>query len=132
MTLAPRVEVYTQLSCNALHNHYNHTSGDQVSSLFIHNLSLSGSPPTPLPIEFPTTGAQDDSEDDDSDDPRRLPSQICLSDPAVQAGAARLQTIMTTTMGVLSAVTTGWWGRFGEKHGRTTVLAASTLGLLLT
>ena len=50
----------------------------------------------------------------------------------MQARAAQLQTIMTTTMGLLSALTTSWWGAFGEKHGRTKVLAASTLGLFMT
>ena len=77
----------------------------------------------------------DEDDDDDGkgeDDPRNLPSHRCMSDPAVQAGAARLQTIMTTTMGTLSALTTGWWGHFGERHGRTRVLAFSTLGLFLT
>ncbi|EKM57891.1 uncharacterized protein PHACADRAFT_251794 [Phanerochaete carnosa HHB-10118-sp] len=39
---------------------------------------------------------------------------------------------MTTTMGLLSAITTGWWGHFGEQYGRTRVLAAATLGLFLT
>lgn len=34
-------------------------------------------------------------------------------------------------MGLLSALTTGWWGRFGERHGRTKILAISTLGLFL-
>lgn len=66
------------------------------------------------------------------DDPRNLPSARCASDPAVQAGAAKIQTILTTTSGVLSALTTGWWGHFGERHGRTRVLAITTLGLFLT
>lgn len=34
-------------------------------------------------------------------------------------------------MGLLSALTTGWWGHFGERHGRTKVLAIATLGLFL-
>ena len=75
---------------------------------------------------------RDASSDDDEPDPRYLPSKRCLTDPKVLAGAARIQTIMTTTMGLLSALTTSWWGAFGEKHGRTKVLAASTLGLFMT
>ncbi|PCH42581.1 MFS general substrate transporter [Wolfiporia cocos MD-104 SS10] len=75
---------------------------------------------------------QTEADDDDEPDPRTLPSKRCLQDPAVQSGAARLQTIMTFTMGVLSALTTGWWGHFGEMHGRTRVLSAATLGLFLT
>ncbi|KAG6817670.1 hypothetical protein H0H87_005428 [Tephrocybe sp. NHM501043] len=35
-------------------------------------------------------------------------------------------------MGLLSALTTGWWGHFGERHGRTKVLAIVTFGLFLT
>ena len=82
----------------------------------------------------PDSNNTDTSSDDDEDetDPRLVPSKRCLTDPAVQAGAARIQTIMTTIMGALSALTTGWWGHFGEQHGRMRVLAASTLGLLLT
>jgi MFS family permease len=40
--------------------------------------------------------------------------------------------VMTTTMGLLSVLTTGWWGHFGERYGRVKVLALSTLGLVLT
>jgi MFS family permease len=40
--------------------------------------------------------------------------------------------MFTTTMGLLSALTTGFWGKFGERHGRTKVLCFSVLGLLLT
>ena len=55
-----------------------------------------------------------------------------MSNPTVQAGAARLQTIMTTIMGALSAFTSSWWGSFGERYGRTRVIAITTLGLFLT
>lgn len=153
MTLAPRVEVFTQLSCNAIHSHYNHTSGDSTfkynlshpstSSLSSSSFTLDPTHPLPINILFPSSPppsssspddnvSDSDQEDDGSEDPRNLPSRICLSDPAVQAGAARLQTIMTTTMGLLSALTTGWWGRLGERYGRTRVLTAATAGLFLT
>lgn len=149
MTLAPRVEVFTQLSCNAIHSHYNHTSGDSTSllSVFMPSSSLSLDPSSlssyssspssepssfnSLSILFPSSSSST-SDDSDEEDPRNLPSQICLSDPAVQAGAARLQTIMTTTMGTLSALTTGWWGRLGERVGRTRVLSAAVGGMFLT
>lgn len=39
---------------------------------------------------------------------------------------------MTTTMGLLSALTTGWWGQFGDRHGRTRVITCAVLGLLFT
>ncbi|CAL1715812.1 unnamed protein product [Somion occarium] len=152
MTLAPRVQVFTQLSCNAIYGHdvYDHTnvssgflpaerinhlplhfsldpSGPHLDTYTLHSLDLEYHS---SPVAIPLTDNEDD--DDDEPDPRSAPSKRCLSDPAVQAGAARIQTIMTTTMGALSALTTGWWGHFGERHGRTRVLAASTLGLFLT
>ncbi|KAL6307471.1 MFS general substrate transporter [Sparassis latifolia] len=148
MTLGPRIEVFTQLSCNAVYGHdvYDHTTT---------NLSLVSAYHTPLHIDpvgphlsrldfgfsrfrkrslatFQDTAGTGDEDDNDEPDPRQVPSKRCLQDATVQAGAARLQVIMTTTMGVLSALTTGWWGHFGELHGRTRVLAAATLGLFLT
>jgi len=145
MTLAPRVEVFTQLSCAAIHHHhpYNHTNAPRIprdsDSLFaypaVDPLVPHLSSIRPVSIDLPTVASPTSPQDDDGsneDDPRKLPSQRCLSDPRVTAGAARLQTIMTTTMGLLSALTTGWWGHFSERHGRTRVLALSTFGLFLT
>lgn len=49
----------------------------------------------------------------------------------MQASAAELQTIMTTTSGVLSALTTGYWGTYGM-HARillSIVISVNTLPL---
>jgi hypothetical protein len=128
MTTAPRVQVYTQLACNAVYppDHSN----------YMPHLSLPFAPAsehatiTPIPIHFPHSSHS--TETTNSEDPRQVLSERCFSDPAVQAGAARLQTIMATTMGLLSVCTTAWWGHYGQKHGRTKVLAASTLGTVFT
>ena len=149
MTLAPRVQVYTQLSCNAIYGHdvFNHTLAEPTISSYSAphppatiSADMSGALPRALhspayPSQSPEAGSviiPFDSQDDDEPDPRSPPSKRCLGDPAVQSRAASLQTIMTTVMGVLSAITTGWWGNFGENHGRTRVLAISTLGLFMT
>jgi MFS family permease len=137
MTLASRIEVFTQLSCEAVYGHhtnYNHT----------HSI------PTPFePKSLRLLHSFDDSEVPDKldtddwntyylrnlDEAHDLPlgiSKRCLTDPRVLSGAARLQTIMTTTMGVLCALTAGWWGHFGERHGRTRVMAIAALGMLIT
>lgn len=136
MTVAPRVEVLTHLACGSLNSHPNGLSTsplDQYSSHLNNPYSspyFSVDPAGPHRIiHFAGNTSNDEGEDDD---PRHLPSEHCSSDPAVQAGAARIQTILTITSGVLSALTTGWWGHFGERHGRTRVLALTTLGLLLT
>lgn len=133
MTLAPRVQVYTQLSCDALYRrqHYG-PSGNILSSN--HSLSLTLVPehiaPAPSPVYFPHFSHSQGHNG--AEVPWQFPSQDCLSDPAVQSGAASLQTTMATIMGILSVCSTTWWGHYGQKHGRTKVLAASTLGLLST
>ena len=154
MTLAPRVQVITQLSCNAIYGHdvydqtnlhtdhqHHHIDDNSLPELITNPDSLpsqigtlnSFSSYIYYPLKFSSSQSTSSTDtDDDEPDPRAAPSKRCLSDPAVQAGAARIQTIMTTIMGTLSALTTGWWGHFGERHGRTRVLAFSTLGLLLT
>ncbi|OBZ72590.1 putative membrane protein C14C4.07 [Grifola frondosa] len=158
MTLAPRVQVFTQLSCNAIYGHdiYDHTGSNTTLTPdyphFPFHVGLVGRQLEILDLDLPASGEGsvyvatqsrhlninhideegDDDDDDDDDDPRLPPSKRCLQDSAVQAGAARIQTIMTVTMGTLSALTTGWWGHFGERHGRTRVLAAATFGLFLT
>ncbi len=153
MTLAPRVQVFTQLSCNAVFGHdvYDHTNlrhgsphRQSLSPGFIVpnsiplsdiDLDVLNDIPSYIyePLKFPSIPNTSLDEPVDSEpDPRAVPSKRCLSDPRVQAGAAKIQTIMTTIMGTLSALTTGWWGHFGERHGRTRVLAISTLGLFLT
>ncbi|KAI0030125.1 major facilitator superfamily domain-containing protein [Vararia minispora EC-137] len=138
MTLAPRVQVYTQLSCNALHRNYNHTNNHLESILFpasTDSIVRSYSPLThvvdysmPLPILFPDlpTAPQKSVRPIIKD-----PSKACVGDPAVQAGAARLQTAVMVTMGILSALTTSFWGHWSEKNGRTKVLAGSSLGLFV-
>jgi hypothetical protein len=150
MTLAPRLEVYTQLACNNLYgrHEWNHTQHATSNFSFditniplyasidplgphLHPYSLFPEPGTTFSSN-PNNQLEVNDYTDDTEDPRRIPSARCMSDPEVQASAARLQTIMTTTMGLLSTLTTGWWGHFSERHGRTKVLALSSLGIFLT
>lgn len=105
LTVAPRVEVFTQLACAQIYQHQ----------------------PSSLHDSFPVVVL-----DDQDDDPRRLPSSRCLSDPAVQSRSARLQSILTTTSGTLSALTSGYWGHFGQRRGRLTVMSVATFGLFMT
>ncbi|KAI6125072.1 major facilitator superfamily domain-containing protein [Pisolithus croceorrhizus] len=141
MTLASRVEVFTELSCSQLRDPYKHTFVSVDSSTL--GLRSTYQPPgvqsqPSISLFFPpssTVSLLKESKGDgvhEGDDPRVIPDNKCVSDPAVQARAARLQTIMTTIMGALSALTTGWWGHFGERHGRTRVLGIASFGLFMT
>ncbi|KAH9068298.1 MFS general substrate transporter [Lactarius deliciosus] len=133
MTTAPRVQVYTQLACNAAYGKQPHDHSDYIlppllSSAYVPLLEHATI--TPIPVHFPHFSHS--PEHTNSEDPRQVLFERCFSDPDVQARAARLQTIVATTMGVLSVCTTAWWGHYGQKHGRTKVLAAATLGTLFT
>src|SRR5579863_2896109 len=133
MTLAPRVQVYTQLSCNAL---YRGRQYDPSANILPFNPSSYISVPdhdvsVHTPIYFPQSSHSSQGHHH-AEVPRPSVSQDCLSDPAVQAGAARLQTTIATITSLLAACSTTWWGHYGQKHGRTRVLTVSTLGLLTT
>ncbi|KAG9073728.1 hypothetical protein FS749_014737, partial [Ceratobasidium sp. UAMH 11750] len=65
-------------------------------------------------------------------DPRPWSSDECRADPAVQRGAAKLQTLMLTLTGALSALFSGFWGQFGDRHGRSSVIALSIFAMLAT
>ncbi|KAF9039314.1 MFS general substrate transporter [Panaeolus papilionaceus] len=54
----------------------------------------------------------------------------CASDPVVQAAAAKLITVITTVVGVLTCLTVGYWGSFSDRHGRTRVMAISLIAAL--
>lgn len=133
MTTAPRVQVYTQLACNAAYGKQPHDHSDYILPPHLSSapvFALERATVSPIPVHFPHFSHS--PEHTNSEDPRQVLSERCFSDPAVQANAARLQTMMFTIVGVLSVCTTAWWGHYGQKHGRTKVLAASTLGALFT
>lgn len=141
MTLAPRVEVYTQLSCRDVYGHRptlaNATSQMHIAPPHVTLGTLNAPLHTPASVNTPTLGptpSVDYQERDgrETDNPLHVSSAQCTSDPEVQSATARLQMLMTTIMGVLSALSTGWWGHFSERYGRTRVLALSTFAIFLT
>jgi MFS family permease len=130
MTVAPRVEIFNRLSCNSQYDahttippHPFHQSlPDQFSYPDTSILRFANS-------QFPPTLIQPST--DNLANLHWGSSHECISDPVVQRGTSRLQMIVTTIGGVLSALSTGYWSRHGERHGRTNVLAIATFGLLL-
>ena len=49
----------------------------------------------------------------------------------VQARAAKIQAAVVTTMSTLSAITTGFWSRAGDRQGRKNILIVFLVGALL-
>jgi len=142
MTLAPRVEVYTQLSCRDVYAHRptlsntTHIEGQTpILPAYVALETLDEQTYHPTSFNTPTLTSSIDSHKRDNEEtvsPVRLSSAQCISDPEVQSATARLQMWMTTIMGLLSALSTAWWGHFSERHGRTRVLAFSTFSMFLT
>ncbi|KAF8643895.1 hypothetical protein AX16_008911 [Volvariella volvacea WC 439] len=64
--------------------------------------------------------------------PRKKRPNLCASDPVVQAAVAKLAAVSTACMGFLSCITTGWWGSFSDRQGRTKLMGISVLGAILT
>lgn len=67
---------------------------------------------------------------DDYDSPGVNLASVDCSGSAVQARAAKIQASVVTLMSVLSAITTGFWSRLGDIHGRKPVLALFLLGAI--
>lgn len=125
---APRVEVYTQLACRVHKPEYFPGSPSSVFSqpLISHVARVSITSPT-------KTGAVGDPSylfipNATYEDPETR--KKCATDPDVQAKVARLSASMShaiyclsacshlmialsTTMGILSCLVTGWWGSVG-------------------
>ena len=114
LTIAARVQALIQLTCAAKVEHSIFPSLEPLSSS--PNFTLSHVPDSAFPVARPVGGVP----------------QYCFQDPAVQVAAAKIQTGLLVIMGILSALTSGWWGKWGSRVGRTRVFAISALGLAMS
>ncbi|KAF8704746.1 MFS general substrate transporter, partial [Rhizoctonia solani] len=139
MTLAPRVEVFTQIACDELRiepdrayelassSHHAFPIGLDIP------ISLGTLPRTPDPVHLTSVLHLAGNHSHATAIPSSpLFSDACRLDPDVQQGAAKLQTLIMTLSGILSALTSGFWGQFGDKHGRTGVIALTIFAMLAT
>lgn len=123
-TIAPRVEIYTQLACAV---HSPDVYDDQLLGLVFTNTTPLGAPlevekDRPITVFFR----------DMLEAPKNANGNRCASDPVVQVSVAKLAAAMTATMGVLGCLTTAAWGSYSDRHGRTVVLGISVIGVLST
>ena len=63
--------------------------------------------------------------------PKR-PSKKCYQSPQVQSALASLQLRMTLSMGILAALTTGFWSNLSSRVGRLPVLRLAMTGIIFT
>ncbi|KAG9107233.1 hypothetical protein FRC07_008666 [Ceratobasidium sp. 392] len=140
MTLAPRVEVFTRIACDGLriepHTQVAVFPGDKAMDFSIqtplphlafHTLAIPAEP-----VHLGAAAHTRHGNHTVISLPRPLSADECRADPAVQRGAAKLQTLMLTLTGALSALFSGFWGQFGDRHGRSSVIALSLFAMLAT
>ncbi|KAF8969597.1 major facilitator superfamily domain-containing protein [Flammula alnicola] len=143
LTIAPRIEIYTMLACSVhkpdifRQNFPGIELGLQdisrePSELGLRGLSTLPNPYSPhlVPVYLPKASFLGLVQKNGSVLPTHR--NQCASDPVVQAAVAKLTAVIAACMGILSCITTGWWGAFSDRHGRTRVMGISILGLLLT
>ena len=149
MTLAPRVEVFTNLACEALqpirstHSSVSLAQGANTTTAY-GVLDYVSEATTSLPTIYESSSSsiligykialenKGDSEDRLEVNSQLPKKQHCFTDPKVRQYAAELQTMATLTVGILTAITTGWWGTLGDRVGRTKIMAFSQIGCLFT
>ncbi|CAO1631547.1 unnamed protein product [Sympodiomycopsis kandeliae] len=108
-TLSSKVELFTQIVCEELMISQDTTAATGGSAAGFSALESL----IRLPLERPPM------------------SSACRTNPDVIAGSATLQLKVTMSMGLLSALTTGFWGGLSDRRGRTKVLGISLFGVLL-
>ncbi|CAE6475033.1 unnamed protein product [Rhizoctonia solani] len=103
-TIAPRQELYIKLACNELRPEYVLLPPPASVSFLGLGGDIPNDPQTPIYVPPPAP-------------PNRPainipgPNKMCASDPGVLAASAKLQTALTTSMGILSCLTTGSWAQ---------------------
>ncbi|KAJ3539408.1 hypothetical protein NMY22_g4751 [Coprinellus aureogranulatus] len=130
--LAPQVELFIQLACR-VHKPDIFNSGHGLNDTSpVLEMALPPAAVVHTPVPVSAIGDIPSQHDKRAAAVLRKPASPCAADPTVQAAVARLSAVTSTTMGVLSLLTTGWWGAFSDRHGRTTILGISLFGLLIT
>ncbi|KAF8610529.1 MFS general substrate transporter [Ceratobasidium sp. AG-I] len=124
-TIAPRTELLIKLACNELHPDWDlvaNTTAVQRNATAQQSSHLTRHSPVRLqflrhlvPLEprshIMTPGT----------------NIMCTDNGDVQKTVARLNTAISTTSGILSVLTTGWWTQLSDRVGRVRIMAISAL-----
>ncbi|KAJ7709720.1 major facilitator superfamily domain-containing protein [Mycena rosella] len=130
-TMAPKIEIYTLLACSVHKPEIFEDMRAHLPSYVRPNEASTAR--TIFPPSFDIAINNNSSTIISMDEPHANP---CASDPVVMAAVAKLTTgksyPIAATMGVLGCLTTGWWGSFSDRYGRTRILGLTITGLLFT
>ncbi|GAA6048675.1 hypothetical protein JCM3770_002014 [Rhodotorula araucariae] len=134
MTVAPRLEIYSELVCRAMPVERSHvTAPPPILDVRPRDPNPIAGAPIPVPanitadtwIAFESTAREPLDDDGDS---WRLQ---CQKSAPVQSAVAQLALVLSLLMGILSSLTTGWWGAFSDRRGRKPVLLLALFGTVM-
>ncbi|KDR73681.1 hypothetical protein GALMADRAFT_251462 [Galerina marginata CBS 339.88] len=147
-TIAPRIEIYTMLACSVhkpdifkqnfpglelgLQGVSLETAVYGIRTPELWNTPISPFSPNQPQIYLPEVSTFLTTIENDGSTVPPTKRILCASDPVVQAAVAKLTAVIAACMGILSCITTGWWGAFSDRYGRTRVMGISIIALLIT
>ncbi|GAA5930082.1 uncharacterized protein JCM15063_004710 [Sporobolomyces koalae] len=131
MTFAPKLEIYTQLICRSMDTAKSGVSIPPPISESNRNQTAAfmRDPTIPQEITFEFLPLKSAEEQEKSEQRRDQEwANQCHRSSSVQSAVARLALLLTLMMGILSSLTTGWWGSVSDRKGRKPVLIVALFG----
>ncbi|GAA5864066.1 hypothetical protein JCM8547_005123 [Rhodosporidiobolus lusitaniae] len=137
MTIAPKLEIYTQLICRSMDPERSGvTAPPPILAKDPNASSLSSFSSQGRTVAFEWTPEGKGGEkawevrEEDVDMDKEWTRQ-CHKSREVQSEVTRLALILSLLMGILSSLTTGFWGAWSDRRGRRPVLVLALLGTVL-
>ncbi|KZV91227.1 MFS general substrate transporter [Exidia glandulosa HHB12029] len=138
MQLPAQIDVLTRMACRVhrpdiaielglpLLNVNDAPSAQSITSSTYQPIALSDILPGFARLSFDVSAVKSSN---DSAPHERTPAQLCAKDPTVKKAVASILTVLTSTGGILTMITTGWWGQRSDMWGRTTVLTVAVVAM---
>ncbi|GAA5901584.1 uncharacterized protein JCM6883_000266 [Sporobolomyces salmoneus] len=129
LTYAPKLELYTQLICRSMDPAKSKVSipppVSTTQQLTFHPFQPQST--SSYTLEYLGNPQETEEERETKKRDQDWANQ-CHRSSAVQSSVARLALILTLMMGLLSSLTTGWWGSYSDRKGRKPVLILAMFG----
>ncbi|KAG8705611.1 hypothetical protein FRC08_001575 [Ceratobasidium sp. 394] len=120
-TIAPRTELLIKLACNELHPSWDLASN---ATSLLRNTTTPAASHATRHLQFVQRQVSLQKRSHITTPGTNV---MCSDDVAVQQAVAKLNTAISTTSGILSVLTTGWWTQLSDRVGRVRIITLSAL-----